>query len=661
MKRIFLAIRHFVLNVITSGTFEALDLEKRRRVILVNLLIMTGSLALLIFGTRALQADNIILAIVEYATAVLFMVPMLVLRVKKWIMPVSIFIVLVESLLFGSFMVMKSSSMGQILWIYVLPISSVFLLNLRWGSLISLAFFVYTILVFALPGPWVRIIEKEIMFRFLGSYLLVYFFAAFYEGVRNSTNKRLMAATAQLAAAKKQTDDIMANVNEGILLLDGDFKVGSEFSRASKKLIGTNLSGGESFLELLKGRIGDNDLKATADYLGLFHDSNVNRDLLPDINPLDRVEISSTDGSGSVANRNLVFEFTPIDRENQTGGILVTARDITEEVRLEQQLLTQRQKAQKEMETLFQIIRVDPEMLTEFLEDSDAELDFVNQLMKSEDENYVRVLRQIFQSIHSVKGNALLLGLDRLGNKLHILEEGIKQSSERGPAWKDLLDMTLAVGEIKKEMENIRQLLDQVNRFQQRMQEAQFQKKDLLVYALERWITRFSSDAGLQVQLDTTRFQPHHIQKDQRKLIKDICVQMTRNSLAHGIETPDERTAGGKPPTGTLTLETRVVDGSLEIRFADDGRGLNINRIREKAMQLPELKSKDPATLSAGELVRLIFHPGFSTAGKEDTTAGRGMGMSYVKSAVERNGGTLSLKTKPGRFTEFLIKLPAAG
>lgn len=661
MNRFFSSVKNGVLNIITSGTGVDLDPDLRRRVILINLLILSSSIALIGFGIRTILIGDILLAVLELGAAALFFATMILLRITKKVMAASIFILAVEALLFGSFFLSEDAVQGQVLWIYVLPITNVFLIGLKWGTFSSMLFLAFCGVVHFVPGPWPHRFETEYVARVFASYVLVHSFSAFYEGVRQSTHNRLTAATENLATAKKQTDDILANVNEGILLLDAEHRIGTEFSRASCRLLGTTLNGGESFTELLRGKIGENDLKATIDYLELFHDSNVNRDLLPDINPLDRVEISDSGSSGQVAHRNLVFDFTPVEQGNQKGNILVTARDITEEVRLEQQLLEQRQKAQKEMETLFQIIRVDPEMLTEFLEDCDTEIDFVNELMKSDDEDYLRVLRQIFQSIHSIKGNALLLGLDRLGNKLHILEEGIKQASDRGPDWKDLLDMTLAIGEIKRELENIRSLLDQVNRFQQRMQEAEFQKKDLLVYAMERWISRYSSESGLQVRLDTSRFQTHHIRKEQRKLIKDICVQMTRNALAHGIESPEERSSGGKSPEGTVTIETRVTGGALEIRFADDGRGLNITRIREKAVQIPELRKMNPEKLAAGELARLIFHPGFSTASQEDTTAGRGMGMAYVKSAIERSGGTLSMKSKAGQFTEFLIRLPAAG
>ncbi|KRB90549.1 histidine kinase [Noviherbaspirillum sp. Root189] len=131
---------------------------------------------------------------------------------------------------------------------------------------------------------------------------------------------------------------------------------------------------------------------------------------------------------------------------------------------------------------------------------------------------------------------------------------------------------------------------------------------------------------------------------------------LLRNAIVHGVETRDARRAAGKNETGELLVEVRQEGNEVVIQFSDDGQGLNVGRIRDKAQRIGLLTNEAP--LSDDEVTDLIFHPGFSTAEEITELAGRGVGMDVVRSEAAALGGRVTTWTEPGKGTQFTIRLP---
>ena len=131
---------------------------------------------------------------------------------------------------------------------------------------------------------------------------------------------------------------------------------------------------------------------------------------------------------------------------------------------------------------------------------------------------------------------------------------------------------------------------------------------------------------------------------------------MIRNAVDHGIEAPDVRRAAGKNPSGTISLRAFREAGTIVVQLADDGAGLNRGKLRQRARTLG--LSADPDKLSAQELYRLIFEPGFSTAEQVTETSGRGVGMDIVRSNIEALHGRVEVESEEGRGATFTIRLP---
>ena len=153
---------------------------------------------------------------------------------------------------------------------------------------------------------------------------------------------------------------------------------------------------------------------------------------------------------------------------------------------------------------------------------------------------------------------------------------------------------------------------------------------------------------GAETELDKTVLEA----------IKDPLTHIVRNAIDHGIEKPDVRAANGKCEEGTLKLRGFHEGGQVNIEISDDGAGINIERIKQKAIEKELVTEQQIASMSDRDITNLILLPGFSTAEKITNVSGRGVGMDVVKTNIERIGGTLDLQSTFGKGTTLRIKIP---
>jgi two-component system chemotaxis sensor kinase CheA len=142
------------------------------------------------------------------------------------------------------------------------------------------------------------------------------------------------------------------------------------------------------------------------------------------------------------------------------------------------------------------------------------------------------------------------------------------------------------------------------------------------------------------------------------ELIKDPLTHMVRNSADHGLEMPDDRSATDKPETGMITLKAFHQGGHIIIQIRDDGRGLNMDRIKSKIIENGLATDSELDNLTENQIQQYIFKAGFSTAEKVTNISGRGVGMDVVRTNIERIGGTCELKSVEGAGTDVTIKIP---
>ncbi|MDR3529499.1 MAG: chemotaxis protein CheW [Rhodopila sp.] len=174
---------------------------------------------------------------------------------------------------------------------------------------------------------------------------------------------------------------------------------------------------------------------------------------------------------------------------------------------------------------------------------------------------------------------------------------------------------------------------------------------------LPRLVRDLSHDMGKKIEL-TMLGAETELDRQVLELIKDPLTHMVRNSGDHGLETPEERRAAGKPETGNIVLNAFHEGGHIILEVSDDGRGLAVERIRSKALANALATEAELAGMTDGQIQRFIFRAGFSTAATVSAVSGRGVGMDVVKTNIEKIGGTIELKSTPGQGTMFTVKIP---
>ncbi len=148
------------------------------------------------------------------------------------------------------------------------------------------------------------------------------------------------------------------------------------------------------------------------------------------------------------------------------------------------------------------------------------------------------------------------------------------------------------------------------------------------------------------------------IDKTIEEKLYDPLLHLVRNSFDHGLENPEERTQTSKPETGTVFLRAYYQGSQTVIEVGDDGKGINIERIKQAGIEKGLISAEQAATTPPSQLLELLFEPGFSTADKLSDLSGRGVGMDVVRSQVEEMNGTISIESTPGTGTTFSLQIP---
>jgi two-component system chemotaxis sensor kinase CheA len=174
---------------------------------------------------------------------------------------------------------------------------------------------------------------------------------------------------------------------------------------------------------------------------------------------------------------------------------------------------------------------------------------------------------------------------------------------------------------------------------------------------LPRVVRDLSNELGKQIDLEMIG-QDTELDRQVLELIKDPLTHMVRNSADHGLETPDARRAAGKPEKGTIRLSAYHEGGHIIIEISDDGRGLDMEKIRQKIVDNGLATEFELEKMTEAQIYKYVFAPGFSTATKVTNVSGRGVGMDVVKTNIDAIGGTVDLKSVPGQGTTFTIKIP---
>ena len=172
-----------------------------------------------------------------------------------------------------------------------------------------------------------------------------------------------------------------------------------------------------------------------------------------------------------------------------------------------------------------------------------------------------------------------------------------------------------------------------------------------------RMVRDVAKQCGKQVDLVVSGLETD-LDKSLLDSIAEPLTHMVRNAISHGIETPEERLKKGKPARGTLRLHASHQANQVVIEIGDDGRGVDVQRVKARAIQRNLVNAEESARLTEAEILEIIFQPGFSTADQITEVSGRGVGLDVVQAVLQRLKGIVEIETHPGQGTVFRLKLP---
>jgi HPt (histidine-containing phosphotransfer) domain-containing protein/PAS domain-containing protein len=500
--------------------------------------------------------------------------------------------------------------------------------------------------------------------------------------------------------AQRQTEDILRTVKDGLFLLDADLRIGPTHSAAVKQLFQRESLAGITFEDLLRPLVPEKTMQTAMKFVKVLWSERTRENLVKSINPLGEVEVNFDAGRGGHDTRYLEFDFHRVKSDERVDNILVSVNDVSQRVMLARELRESQDKAQAQLDTLLGVLHVDPAQLASFLDDSDAAMRMVNSILKEparEESAFRKKLDSIFRQVHAVKGEASALGLASVESRAHQFEDSLKDLKDRAAlTGNDFLPLVVKLDDLFTHLASVRDLVTRLAKLNVGTSRdtpatatqviARKQSVDELVAprhaepppsaapaerpaahvpspsaglgtTLEQLVQRIATDEKKRARIECAGLDK--VPNSYRKAVKDVAIQIVRNAVVHGIETPDARQAAGKSEAGNVMVQFLTAPGEgFKLVIEDDGQGISAARIKEAALQKGIITEAAAAKMESKQMFRLLFHPGFSTRDTVTHDAGRGIGMSLVAELIRELNGKIAVATGEGKYTRFSILLP---
>jgi signal transduction histidine kinase len=474
--------------------------------------------------------------------------------------------------------------------------------------------------------------------------------------------------------AQEQTKDILKTVKEGFFLLDADYKIGSVWSDALTRLFSRSDFAGLAFEELLKNLVPPATLATAMKYIKLLWGERAHESLMKSINPLGQLEIHVETATGQREARYLQFDFHRVMGPQGIKHVLVSVGDITSSVMLAKELQESQESANQQFDMMLGVMHIDPVQLMSFLDATETGLQLVNAIMKEparSDAEFRKKLDGLFRELHSIKGEASALNLMSVAHRVHALEDMVSELKRKPDlSGSDFLPVVLKLDDLLQHLRSVRELGTRLSALRDSAPPksegdthgtaagATKAAADELTHTLQSLAERLAQDHKKKFKLSLTGLAD--IPRSYVPTLKDVLIQMLRNSAVHGIETADVRRAHTKDDVGAVRIEFRKGSDGFELMFEDDGAGLLPDQLKAAAVRKQIVTREEAEAMDTRAAMALIFRPGFSTQEHVSMDAGRGVGMDVVAKSVYAIGGKIGVTTNPGKFTRFKVSLPAS-
>ncbi|MDR2444380.1 MAG: hypothetical protein LBD44_00385 [Spirochaetaceae bacterium] len=539
------------------------------------------------------------------------------------------------------------------IWIFIIPPLVYFTSGKNLGFIFS--FFVLVLSLFFLILP--RFSEYNYsggeVFRIIAVYILLFTMFHIYEVIRVLKEKKLRTLNSLLKMERDEFTIMKDSLKTGLFLMDKNLIIQEHYSSLLEDTFGVSNLRGRKFTDLLASSLTSAEISTIIDFFDMVRERRFDADMLDDINPLQELKYIR---NGGASEKILNCMFTPIEYNSGETVIMCNIEDITAKVELKRQFQREEVKHQEEMNTLFEVLQIDANVFGDFIGDTEYEFDSINDMLKNSRISSKDTLVTIFQSIHAIKANAIILGLNSYSQKLHDIESYIKDLQAKSDvSFDDMLTLTVRIESVMEGKDNFKKSVKKIKSFS--MDRVKKSAVDILIESLNRTAERTASSIGKKVEIDTGGVDAAAFKTAPRRFVKQVLLQLVRNAVFHGIECPEERLKKGKKESGLITVSLNTENEMIHIRVRDDGMGLDFEKIRQRAEQM-HLIRKNEKIEDKNLIYQAIFMPGFSTAGSENIFAGRGVGLDLVRSRIREHNGTIRIQTEAGKGSVFHVFLP---
>ncbi|MDR1147755.1 MAG: hypothetical protein LBK66_03910 [Spirochaetaceae bacterium] len=538
------------------------------------------------------------------------------------------------------------------IWIFVIPPLTYFTMGEKNGFIFSVVVFAAVLFVLFYPRFSIYHYSDGKSIRIIVVYVLLFVMAHVYEFIRVSKEKKLEKLNNSLKAERDMFAVMRDNLKTSLFLMDKDLIIQDNYSYLMENIFDVSGLGGSKFTDLLNSSLTSAEISTITDFFDMVRERRFDAGMLEDINPLQELKYTGLNG----VEKTLRCTFTPIDRVSSGTLIMGNIEDVSAKIELEKQAQIREAKRQEEMNTLFEVLQIDPNVFSDFIEDTDYEFETINDILKNSGISSNDALVTIFQSIHAIKANSIIVGLNNYSKKVHDIETYITELREKAEVtFDDMLDLTIRMNEIMKDKDGFKTSVEKIKSFS--MGGIKKSHADILIESLKRAVERTAGDIGKKANLDTRGIDAALLDHLPRRVVKEVLLQLVRNAVFHGIETPEERLKKGKSETGLVSISLKLENEKVHIRLRDDGKGLDYKKIKERAERMHIIKRNENIE-DKNRIFQAIFMPGFSTAEIGGLHAGRGVGLDLVRSRIKEHGGTVKIQTEPDKGSVFHIFLP---
>jgi nitrogen fixation/metabolism regulation signal transduction histidine kinase len=468
---------------------------------------------------------------------------------------------------------------------------------------------------------------------------------------------RLEIENSVIETKNSENKKYLDNINEGLLLIRRDGTISDQYSRYIGELFATDKIAGRRFSEFIyPGQPEDSDEHKELDQFisMIFQNTQTDMDMILSINPLSErnLQIKTPEGTKEIV---VEVNFQRIFSANQVENVMAIFNDKTDIVQMQAELQQEKERSKSELEHIATLLKIGPDSFVEFEADARSTLEKLKEVLENPDAN--RNITAYMRDLHSLKGSARYLEFRRIADIAHETESLLLSIRDKVPAKNEdiLQQLESRIEELRQELQNIRDMNEKFQSFAKITPESEAAEKSLhnFLNTIEKMIYDIADELGKAVEVEVH----NEVNKiPQLPRLQNPIIHLVRNSLDHGIEESIERISLEKSEKAHLSINFTEKDRNIKIEIKDDGRGIDLERVKRKAVERNLLEPDKE--YSEKELIKLLFKPDFSTKSEANQLSGRGVGLDAVYAEVKRLGGKIGIWTRMGSGTRFTITLP---